>query len=62
MTPNGRKREDHPMSQHWAPLDPKVKRAVRQSLAECLAKEYAPPAEIPAELRALLARMDQGEE
>ena len=51
--------EDHPLSHHWDPLDPRVKRAVRQSLAEWLAKEYAPPAEIPPELRALLKRMDE---
>jgi hypothetical protein len=46
---------------HWSHLDPKVKQAVRQSFAEWLAKEYAPPAETPPELRELLKRMEECE-
>jgi hypothetical protein len=61
MTPNDRKREEPIVPQHWAPLDPKVKRAVRRSLADWLAKEYAPPAEISPELRALLVRIEECE-
>lgn len=60
MTPN-KKREEYPLSQRWEPLDPKVKRAVRRSLTEWLAKEYAPPVEMSAELRELLKRMEEGE-
>jgi hypothetical protein len=59
--PNARMREEQPMSRHCAPLDGRVKRAVRQSLAEWLAKEYAPPAEISPELGALLARIEAAE-
>ena len=58
MMPKARTREQPPVSQYWAPLDLKVKRAVRQSLADWLAKEYALPTEISPELRALLARIE----
>ena len=61
MTPEDEKPEAQAFSHHWDPLDPKLKRAVRQSLAEWLANEYAPPAEIPSELRALLKRMEEVE-
>jgi hypothetical protein len=46
------------MSRQWRLLDPKLKRAVRQSVAEWLAREYAPAADLPPELRALLQQMD----
>jgi hypothetical protein len=58
MTTHDKNEEQH-LSHNWDPLDPKVKQAVRQSLADWLAKEYAPPAEIPPELRELLKRMDE---
>ena len=60
MTPHDKNEQQH-LSHHWDPLDPNVKRAVRQSLAEWLAKEYAPTTEMSAELRALLKRMEEGE-
>jgi hypothetical protein len=59
--PNAKIREEQPVSRHWAPLDPKVRRAVRQSLADWLSKEYAPPAEVSPELGALLARIEASE-
>ena len=57
--PNAGTRDEQP--RHWAPLDPKVRRAVRRTLADWLAKEYEPPAEVSPELEALLARIEQCE-
>lgn len=51
--------EDRPVSDQWSALAPAVKRVVRQSLAEWLEKEYAPRAEMSAELCTLLKRMDE---
>jgi hypothetical protein len=56
-----KKPKEHPLSQRWTTLAPEVKQGVQQSLAEWLAKEYKPPAEMSAELRALLKRMEEGE-
>lgn len=52
---------EHALSKRWPTLAPEVKRAFQQSLAEWLAKEYGPPAETSAELRALLKRMEGSE-
>jgi hypothetical protein len=54
-----KKPNEHPLSERWPTLAPEVKRAFQQSLAEWLTKEYAPPAELSAELRALLSRMEE---
>ena len=45
-------------SRHRQRLGTDVRQAVRQSLAEILAKEYAPLAEMSAELRAVLKRVE----
>ena len=60
MTDDKKPSERH-LSTRKPTLAPEVKRAFRQSLAEWFAKEYAPPAEMSAELRALLKRMEECE-
>ena len=52
---------EHPLSQHWPALPSEMKKAIRQSVAKSLAQQYPPPADIPPELRALLARMEEAD-
>ena len=59
MTHDDKKDTEHPLSRHWPALAPKMKEAIRLSVAKSLAQQYPPPADIPPELRELLARMEE---